>query len=147
MQINTTYINNVNETVDSTEYATHLNKWSTNEVIKIDDKEITIIEGTDVTAVLIVVVAVGILILLIVLVCARYAYQKMRAEKAQAELIKNTQAALAKDGKIKVIPREKNFAKVEPGDGEMPGPIDKDEEIYEEQYDPNQEFRIFGVGD
>lgn len=70
--------------MDSTEYATHLNKWSTNEVIKIDDKEITIIEGTDNTAVLIVVAAVGILILLVILLCARFAYQKMRASKAQA---------------------------------------------------------------
>ena len=55
-----------------------------------------------------------------------------------------------------MIPREKgDAAKVRDGQaGEAPdkaekvvGRTDQVLEVYEEQYDPNQEFRIFGIGD
>lgn len=61
-----------------------------------------------------------------------------------------------KGGKIKVVPRDKGYVQEAPDKVEESTmkPMTKEEkdlvgmfEIYEEQYDPNQEFRIFGVGD
>lgn len=63
---------------------TNVNKFDTSDVIKVHDKEITIIEGSNDTAVLITVVAVGFLILLLLLFVARYLYNKMQAEKLRA---------------------------------------------------------------
>ena len=55
-------------------------------------------------------------------------------------------------GQIRVIPKSKEFnGGYVQQDPDSPDKIMPDqpsgEEIYEEQYDPNQEFRIFGVGD
>merc|ERR1711988_1341858 len=70
-----------------------------------------------------------------------------------AEHIKRTQANLNKDG-VKVIPTKRNQVDNKPkDDGDQQPNVDPglaespSMEIFEEQYDPNQEFRIFGIGD
>merc|ERR1719198_2292532 len=74
-------------------------------------------------------------------------------------MIKNTQKKLNRKGEIKVVPREKAFDNMNkvpqlPEMDKFDGQDEHDaldkmdsQEIYEEQYDPNQEFRIFGIGD
>lgn len=128
-------------------------------VVEIVGDEIIVVERTDDTAVLIVAISAGVLAVLALLLLARYFYNRMRSAKAGAEQIKATMANLNKDGPIRVIPREKNGGfdvKIHNGegdlkeDGEKPGATMKgkdNDEVYEEQYDPNQEFRIFGIGD
>lgn len=155
MQVNTTIINTDNKYVDRVDYITQ--EYGSKEVININDKEITIIEANDDTSVVIIVIAVSILLVLVLLAGARYLYNRMRSEKAKAEQIKNTQKNLHRDGQIRVIPRGKGFeskiqsgVEAEEGDAQVPEGADKNEynaEVYEEQYDPNQEFRIFGIGD
>lgn len=124
--------------------------------------QITVIESSDNTAVIIVIFAVGIIIMIFLVLLARFLYNKMRREKARAEEIRITQQNLNRNGQIKVIPRDKHGMvdknKVQNSDGnnqqannqdDVPNQPNEDElgEIYEEQYDPNQEFRIFGIGD
>lgn len=124
-----------------------MNKWKGGDVVQIRDREITIIEGADNTAVFIIVAAAGLIVLIVIGLIIRFILNRMRAEKARAEHIKRTQANFNKDG-IKVIPAKRNQvdnkepANVDPGLAEQPSM-----EIFEEQYDPNQEFRIFGIGD
>jgi len=54
-------------------------------------------------------------------------------------------------GQIKVIPNSKEFNggynQQDPDSDKIISDQPSGEEVYEEQYDPNQEFRIFGVGD
>jgi hypothetical protein len=91
-----------------------VNKFD-NDVIKVHDKEITIIDSNSETTVLIVVAATGIIVLLCLGLTARFFYNKLRAEKARAEQIKATQVSLNKVG-TKVIPHTKGGA-VTPHEG------------------------------
>jgi len=104
----------------------------------------------------IIIIAVSALLLIALILGARYLYNKMRIEKAKAEEIKNTQKNLHKKGQIRVIPRGKGYESTlqkngpgaeEENEAEELDKVDELGEIYEEQYDPNQEFRIFGIGD
>lgn len=158
MQVNHEYVTHVDKHVQKTEYVTQINKWEADEVFEVvEDKQIQIIQGNDSTAILIVVVAAGALVLLFLLLLARYLHNKLRAEKARAEQIRVTQQNLNASGPIRVVPRGKNFGtkthpEAEPtkagqGEGLRDELEDRLAEIYEEQYDPNQEFRIFGIGD
>lgn len=103
---------------------------------------------------MIVVIAVGALILLFLVLFARFLHNKLRAEKARAEQIRATQQNLNAAGPVRVVPRAKAFDAMNhnKGDKTKVEPVesrDEDDrlEIFEEQYDPNQEFRIFGIGD
>jgi hypothetical protein len=158
MQVNHEHVTNVDKHIQKTEYVTQINKWEADEVFEvIEDKQIQIIQGNDNTAILIVVVAAGALVLLFLLLLARYLHNNLRAEKARAEQIRVTQQNLNAAGPIRVVPRGKSYdAKTHPGEdptkagqgeGERDELEDRLAEIYEEQYDPNQEFRIFGIGD
>lgn len=158
MQVNTTNYDYQNKYVNRTDTVTYVNKFKPKGVINIADKEITIIDTNGDTAVIIIAIAVSVLVIIILLLSIRFLYNKMRSEKARAEQIKNTQKNLHKDGQIRVIPRGQGFdtkirgEEVElDADAQALDPADKAEEhngeIYEEQYDPNQEFRIFGIGD
>lgn len=111
MQVTTTTFNNVEKYVDTeeviTEVITNVNKFETTEITQIYDNEITIIEGSDNTAVLIVIIGVGILVLLALVFLARFFYNRMRAETAKTEQIIRTQQNLRRENDIKVVPREK----------------------------------------
>jgi hypothetical protein len=102
---------------------------------------------------MIVIIAAGALILLLLLLFARFLHNKLRAEKARAEQIRATQQNLNRAGPVRVVPRAKAFDAMNhnKGDKTKVEPVERDEddrlEIFEEQYDPNQEFRIFGIGD
>jgi len=140
---------------------THVNKFDQPDIINVNGKEITIIDSNDDTAVMIIIIAASFLVLILLGLGARYLHNRMRAEAAKAEQIKNTQKKLNQKGEIKVIPREKAFDGLnkvqhgpEPEADKLKGQDEHDaldkmdsQEIYEEQYDPNQEFRIFGIGD
>jgi hypothetical protein len=85
----------VDKHVKKTEYQTQINKWEADEYFeKVENKEISIIQGNDNTAILIVVVAAGALVLMFLLMLARYFHNKLRAEKARAEQIRVTQQNL-----------------------------------------------------
>lgn len=146
--------------MDKENIITHVNKFEETKIVNVGSKEITIIEGTDNTSMLIIIIGSSSVVLLLLGLLARFFWNKMREQKARAEQIKNTQQNLNK-GKIQVMPKRGEFnakAKVDhsPGAQQMddnspqdpinPGDLSANE-IYEEQYDPNQEFRIFGIGD
>jgi hypothetical protein len=84
MQVDSTTYNNVDQYVDKDDVITYVNKFD-NDIIKVHDKEITIITSNGNTAVLITIIAIGFLVVLGFLLLARYLYNKMRAEKAKAE--------------------------------------------------------------
>jgi len=85
MQVNSTTVNSVEEVVDSTNIITQINKFEATEIVHVDDKDITIIQGSGSTAIVIVVIAVCALFLLLLVLFARFLYNRMRAEKAHAE--------------------------------------------------------------
>lgn len=78
-------MNSVEEVVDSTNIITQINKFEATEIVHVDDKDITIIQGSGSTAIVIVVIAVCALFLLLLVLFARFLYNRMRAEKAHAE--------------------------------------------------------------
>jgi cytochrome bd-type quinol oxidase subunit 2 len=84
--------------VDREDVLTQINKFDTSDAIKVHDKEITIIDGSNSTAILITVSAVGLLVILFFVLLARYIYNKMRAEKTRADQIRMTQQNLQKTG-------------------------------------------------
>lgn len=158
MKITNTNTNYEDRIVDKTVVKTKVNEFEETEIIQIGDKEITIIEGSGQTTVIIIAIAGSVIGLLLLGLLARYFWNKMRAETARAEQIRTTQKNLNR-GEIKVIPKrggafEPNDSNKVGTDGikQPNGPQGTNEEpslgeIYEEQYDPNQEFRIFGIGD
>lgn len=136
-----------------------MNKFEETKIVNVGDSKITIIEGTDNTSLMIIIIASSTVVLLLLGLLARFFWNKMREQKARAEQIKATQKNLNR-GKIQVLPKRGDFnsksSKVDVGqtqqidDNSPQDPINSQDlsgEIYEEQYDPNQEFRIFGIGD
>jgi uncharacterized integral membrane protein len=72
---------NEDQVVDKTQVVTHVNKFEGEDVIEIKDRETTIIEGTDNTAVLIVIVAGALILLVLLVLSIRFIHNKIRAEK------------------------------------------------------------------
>lgn len=89
---------------------TNIEKYENTKIINIDDKNVTIVQGDGETAMIIVIIAVIALFIVVLVLGVRFIYNRLREEKAQAELIKQTQKNLNKDANIKVIPRENNAA-------------------------------------
>lgn len=56
----------------------------------INDRDITIIQGSDSTAIVIVAIAVSAILIIFLVLFARFLYNRMRAEKANTEQIKQT---------------------------------------------------------
>lgn len=104
MQVDNYYTVTDSKTVDKTEIVTQINRWQGQAVVQIEDREITIIEGTDNTAVLIIIASGGLIALIIIGLIIRFITNKMRAEKVRAAQIKLTQANL-NSNKIKVLPK------------------------------------------
>ena len=77
-------------------------------MVTIDDRDITIIQSNDSTAVIMVVSAVCVLLIIALALFIRFLYNKMRSEKAHAEQIRMTQKSIHSQQDIKVVPREKN---------------------------------------
>lgn len=157
MQVDTMNYIYKNKTVDKTNIVTQINKFKGKTIVQVGDKEITIIEGNNSTSITIIVVAASFVVLLLLGFLARFFWNKMREQKARAEQIKTTQKNL-NQGKITVLPKRGEFnaravadATQMNNDNSPNEPINPEDvsagEIYEEQYDPNQEFRIFGIGD
>lgn len=81
MQVDNYYTVNEDQVVDKTQVVTHVNKFEGEDVIEIKDRETTIIEGTDNTAVLIVIVAGALILLVLLVLSIRFIHNKIRAEK------------------------------------------------------------------
>lgn len=96
------------KTVDKTIIETQVNEFEETEIVQIGNKEITIIAGSGNTTIIIIAIAGSVIGLIFLGLLARYFWNKMRAETARAEQIKNTQKNLNR-GEIKVIPKRGGF--------------------------------------
>lgn len=115
MQVDNYYTLNENKTVDRTQVITHINSFDGGEIVQIKDKEITIIEGTDNTAVMICVIAAALILLVLLIMGIRFVCNKIKAEKIKQEQIRTAQLKY-NNGGIKAIPKKTEFnTKIEPG--------------------------------
>lgn len=97
---------------------------------------------------MIVIIACAAVVVLVLVLIARFFWRKLRVEQERAEAIRKTQANLGKM-KTKAMPIGGEFnpdpnANLNDKTAQLPMMGD---DMMEEQYDPNQEFRIFGIGD
>lgn len=62
-----------------------MDKFDEPEIINVNGKEITIIDSSNDTAMIIIIIAVSFLLLIFLGLASRYLYNRMRSEKAKAE--------------------------------------------------------------
>ena len=107
-----------------------------------DAPSITIINGKNGTAVMIMLAAAGLLLIVGLLMIFKCIINRMRQSKIDRLYISSVNKELSK--KNQTLPSKGSG---QGSSGESADKMNAEIEYMEEQYDPNQEFRIFGVGD
>lgn len=80
MQVDTMNYVYENQTVNKDQIVEQINKFQHTAIVQIDDKDITIIQGSDNTAMMIVLIASALVVILLLGLVARFVFNKMRAD-------------------------------------------------------------------